>query len=258
MGVIGPGARAGDGAKAAAFLGRVLRDEFDVRPGANILDFGCGGGGLATEMRALGFDAHGCDVGRFWDEDPKERLSIIEKDPYRLPYSNAAFDAVISTSVLEHAQNKVELFREIHRVLRPGGLMLHLYPGKYYLPTEPHIYVPLVSWMWPRVPQAWLGLWAILGTRNEFQHGMHWREVVANNATYCETGLSYWSERRYRESLRGLFEDCSFPQRLYVRHADGGAARLARRLPFQDLTGAVLGKVRMNLLLARKSSVRAT
>jgi SAM-dependent methyltransferase len=254
MGAIGPGGRAGDGAAAATFLGRLLRDELDVGAGAKVLDFGCGSGGLVAGLVKFGFDMRGCDVGQFWDADPEDRLSLIEQNPYRLPHPDAAFDAVISTSVLEHAQNKDELFREIHRVLRPGGLMLHLYPGKYYLPTEPHIYVPLVSWMWPRVPRAWLALWAILGTRNEFQQGLPWRQVVMNNAAYCETGLSYWSERRYRSSLRGLFVDCTFPQRLYVRHADGGAARLARRLPFQDLTGAVLGKVRMNLLLARKGS----
>jgi len=49
-----------------------------------------------------------------------ERLATISLTPYRLPYESDTLDVVVSTSVLEHAQNKEELFLEIHRVHAPS------------------------------------------------------------------------------------------------------------------------------------------
>src|SRR5512133_2831760 len=43
-----------------------------------------------------------------------------------------------------------------------------------------------------------LGLWAFLGIRNEFEKGMSRRQVRDINAEYCKSGVSYWSNRRYR------------------------------------------------------------
>ena len=61
---------------------------------------------------------------------------------------------------------------------------MHLYPSKWYLPSEPHIYVPLVNVFWPRCPRWWLALWARLGVRNEHQGHMGWKEVVDINVRY--------------------------------------------------------------------------
>jgi SAM-dependent methyltransferase len=49
-------------------------------------------------------------------------------DGRRLPFPDAAFDAVFSSNVLEHVQDLDALLGEIQRVLRPGGLSLHLMP----------------------------------------------------------------------------------------------------------------------------------
>src|SRR5262249_49422074 len=159
------------------FIESVLRLELGVAPPARVLDLGCGSGGLVAALAERGYEAHGCDVVVSWDDD-HGRLAPIQTNPYHLPYADANFDAVISTSALELARTKTELFAEVHRVLRPGGATSHVYPSKYYLPAEPHIHVPLVSWLWPRVPRVWLAIWALAGVRNEFQRGMPWREVV--------------------------------------------------------------------------------
>lgn len=73
-----------------------------------------------------------------------QHIDAISMQPYRLPFAANEFDVVGSTSVLEHAQNTEECYRAIHRVL-PGGVALHGFPGKWYLPRKPHIYVPLVN-----------------------------------------------------------------------------------------------------------------
>jgi SAM-dependent methyltransferase len=236
------------------FITWALQDLCSAQRGSKILDLGCGAGKTVSYLRGAGFDAWGCDSKEYITLfKGGEYLLDIATSPYRLPAADNSFDAVISSSVLEHASNKVEIFREIHRVLKPGGITLHILPGKYYLPSEPHIYVPLVNWFWPRVPAWWLGLWAIAGIRNEFQQRYGWSETLAANVSYCKAGLSYWPHRRYKKMLRAIFGNCKFPNDYYVRMAHGGAAKFARKLPIpHEFTGWLLGRMREGLLLAEK------
>jgi ubiquinone/menaquinone biosynthesis C-methylase UbiE len=46
----------------------------------------------------------------------------VQADAARLPFRSAAFDCVIATAVLEHVPHPQRVVREVHRVLRPGGL----------------------------------------------------------------------------------------------------------------------------------------
>src|SRR5687767_7566315 len=89
-----------------------------------VLDFGCGSGTLVERLASLGYAAEGCDIEPYWDaaSPNAHRMRLISRGPYRLPYDEGTFDVVVSTSVLEHAQNKAELFQEIHRVLAPHGV----------------------------------------------------------------------------------------------------------------------------------------
>ncbi len=217
-----------------------------------VLDFGCGGGELVEGLSAAGWTASGCDFPGISPQS--EWFRDIQTDPYRLPFDDETFDLVLSTSVLEHAANKEQCFREIHRVLRPGGYAMHLFPSKWHLPTEPHIHVPLVSWFWPRCPRPWLALWALLGIRNEFQGDLSWREVVKDNARYSATGLSYWTTGQYERLSRQVFGDVRWPARFYVQHARGGAARLARRLPMKRVVATLVRETRESFLVQRKAS----
>jgi len=50
------------------------------------------------------------------------------QDAQRLTYGDAAFDLVTSTEVFEHVPDDRRAFGEIHRVLRPGGVLLFTVP----------------------------------------------------------------------------------------------------------------------------------
>lgn len=192
------------------------------RPSSQIrvLDFGCGSGELVRGFISLGYDAYGCDIGADWPQDYgewkrglpatswarefRDRLSPIQSSPYRLPYDDVTFDAVVSVSVLEHVQNKKEAFAEIARVLKPDGIGAHIFPSKWNI-RECHLFVPLVSILWPNVPGWWLDLWAFLGIRNQFQTNLGWREVALLNKAYCREGIHYWSKRQFRKAFDESF-----------------------------------------------------
>ncbi len=237
----------------AVFFDKAIKEIAKGNLSFKILDFGCGSGQLAGELKSLGYEAYGCDV--FLDSKVESQNSFLKKiatEPYKIPFEDEAFDVVISTSVLEHAQNTRECFYEIARVLKSGGYALHLLPGKYYLPTEPHIYVPLVSWFWPRVPNWWLALWAILGFRNEFQKNYSWKKTYEINKSYCEKNLCYRSTKYYEELSTEVFGNFSWPMLFYINQASGGFCRLARKLPLKSILGKISRELRMGFLVARK------
>ena len=47
-----------------------------------------------------------------------------------LPYPDATFDSIVSFQVIEHIENDALFLKEIHRVLRPGGVALITTPNR--------------------------------------------------------------------------------------------------------------------------------
>jgi SAM-dependent methyltransferase len=207
-----------------------------VPAGASVLDFGCGKGESVEAWRDAGFDAHGCDFAVELGDG--QWLELIE-EPYRLPYADGTFDLVVSGQVFEHVQNPEQAFAEIARVLKPGGASLHHFPSRYY-PIEPHTFVPLATLIRAR---PWLWLWAVLGVRNQFQHGLPASETVRRNAAYLRNHTRYL---RRSDIVR-------FAQPLEVRFVEREAIetspRLGRLAPLAPVLGRVYSGLRSRWLL---------
>lgn len=90
---------------------------------------------------------------------------------------------------------------EIRRVLRPGGVSLHLFPGPY-TPLELHTLVPLATVIQSR---WWLAFWARVGVRNEFQQGKSASEVTDRNSRFLASQTTYYSRRRVLREARTVF-----------------------------------------------------
>jgi SAM-dependent methyltransferase len=97
-----------------------------------ILDIGCGYGWCEYNFLQRGvkkisaIEISENDLTTIKQNIKDERLILKIGDAKNLPFPNESFDTVISWEVIEHIPKNTELsmFKEIYRVLRPGG---HLY-----------------------------------------------------------------------------------------------------------------------------------
>jgi ubiquinone/menaquinone biosynthesis C-methylase UbiE len=116
-----------------ALAGRVIRDRaFDVRGCKHILDAGCGNGRYTrfllkradADARITAFDLSQKMLRRARRRVPSARVSFAAADLTRLPYPDAAFDAVVCGWVLEHLPDPRPGLQELARVMRPGARLL--------------------------------------------------------------------------------------------------------------------------------------
>jgi ubiquinone/menaquinone biosynthesis C-methylase UbiE len=109
--------------EAAWFLRVLELAGHPISPGVRVLDFGCGDLVQALTDR---YDAFGCDIVLDHED---ERLRRIEQDPvYRLPFDDASCDCVLSQQVFEHVQDYNAVLIKLRRILKPGGVSLHIFP----------------------------------------------------------------------------------------------------------------------------------
>ena len=90
--------------------------------GRRLLDLGCGPGHYTRAMRSLGATVLPVDL------DPEEFTlpggppgSQVVADGTQLPVADGTFDGVFCSNLLEHTPDTAAVFREVARVLRPGG-----------------------------------------------------------------------------------------------------------------------------------------
>jgi SAM-dependent methyltransferase len=120
----------------------VLREEsrqipraLGVTIGSRVLEIGCGSGGYALHLAAttgcsiLGIDINQAGINNAnslaRERNLSDRAEFQECDVARpLPFAGSAFAAAFANDVLCHVPARVDLLREIFRVLRPSGRLL--------------------------------------------------------------------------------------------------------------------------------------
>ena len=111
-----------------AYIRDALRAE-GLRPGANILDVGCGGGFLANPLGADGYRVKGLDRSQSSLDAARAQtpagadVTFESGDALRLNEQDGVYDAVLLMDLLEHLDEPARAVAEAARVLKPGGLV---------------------------------------------------------------------------------------------------------------------------------------
>jgi ubiquinone/menaquinone biosynthesis C-methylase UbiE len=123
------------GGAEAAYREKVI-ELARLQPGETVLDVGCGTGTLAIAAgrrvgpagRVHGIDASPAMIARARRKAAAARVAVVFKTAIAevLPFADATFDAVVSTTVLHCLPDAArrQSVAEMRRVLKPGGRLL--------------------------------------------------------------------------------------------------------------------------------------
>ena len=91
----------------------------------SLLDVGCSSGAFLATAVKLGFTAEGVEPAeRAAATAQASGLKVHRGLLHEAAYASASFDAVSLLEVIEHLKEPLPLLKEIHRILKPGGIFL--------------------------------------------------------------------------------------------------------------------------------------
>ena len=95
-----------------------------------VLDVGCGFGFLLRNLGEAGFDVEGTDISPTALHHCRDALGLPVREGTleEAGFEEESFEAVTALYIIEHVPDPLAFLREVHRILRPGGLLLLRWP----------------------------------------------------------------------------------------------------------------------------------
>lgn len=236
-------------------------------PGARILDFGCGAGRLVQAGMAAGLDIAGADVFYAGSNARAEAAesgllgkAVREIQNGRLPFDDASFHLVVNNQVMEHVEDLDAVLAEIHRVLKPGGTALSLFPSKDVF-REGHIGIPFAHWMPKGSRLRFFYTWALrsLGLGTWKDQAPTCRQWAIDKLAWIDAHTRYRSRREILAIYHRFFAN-EFHESDYIRYRllDPPGRRVLARfadMPWvAPLARAVFRKLAFLVIVSRKAA----
>lgn len=108
--------------------GRALNLVERYSPGGVVIDIGCGTGNFVNQLITDGFQARGVDFESYHGNPINVDLNFET-----IPIPDNSVDCVTCFETLEHLENPFHVVREVHRILKPGGIFIGSIPNPYHL-----------------------------------------------------------------------------------------------------------------------------
>jgi SAM-dependent methyltransferase len=234
--------------------------DFAIRHGGRLLDYGCGRGEVVIAARAAGLDAYGTDIYYAGAETRAPDTPFIRPmNDGHIPFEDGSFNLVTNNQVMEHVDNLDTVLGEIHRVLRPGGTVLSIFPSRDVW-REGHIGIPFAHRLPPSrarflytllLRKAGLGTW-----KHEAPDARHW---AINKLAWIDRWTRYRS-RRDIFSVYARYFDSECREADYIRYRLLDRPTPMRRFlvaavqysPVRQLGTAVFRKLAFLVILSHK------
>jgi 2-polyprenyl-6-hydroxyphenyl methylase / 3-demethylubiquinone-9 3-methyltransferase len=96
-----------------------------TRPGAVLIDLGCGAGLMAPHLLGRGYRHVGVDLTRSaLDQAARHGVTTVRADVCAVPLADGCADVVTAGEILEHVSDLTAAITEACRLVRPGGLLV--------------------------------------------------------------------------------------------------------------------------------------
>ncbi|MDB5441678.1 MAG: Methyltransferase type 11 [Phenylobacterium sp.] len=128
-----------------------LQQQLPLPPAAAVLDVGCGQGVGLELFKAAGLQPLGITLGPDVEACRAKGLDVVEMDLSFLDFEDGRFDMVWCRHALEHSVFPFFTLSEMHRVLKPGGVLYVEVPApdtSCRHQTNPNHYSVLGKSMW--------------------------------------------------------------------------------------------------------------
>lgn len=97
----------------------------------SLLEIGAGSGYQLEMLRHKVAEALGVDISESNYAEVRS-ASVILYDGHHLPFDAQRFDVIFSSNTLEHIPHLEEIHQEFKRVLKPGGVCIHVVPTHHW------------------------------------------------------------------------------------------------------------------------------
>jgi ubiquinone/menaquinone biosynthesis C-methylase UbiE len=197
--------------------------------GKRVVEVGCGQGTTLNYLPQFGAELFGLDMSLQSIRSAKfgatelgqtDRTRLLQADAEHLPLQSGSFDIAISIGVLHHTSDTAQGIREIHRLLKPGGLAVVM----LYRSGNPKWWMTRLLRMYSKLVDLMSGESYVLASRIRARQSSGAAEGTALLELFGVPILKAFSNTQSRK----LFSDFS---EIRIRNYQPGFLRLADILP---------------------------